>query len=229
MAKKILSLGGSLVSPDGIDLTFLKNFRTCILSWLNVDSERQIILIVGGGSLARRYQESYRSLNSTLEQKTQDWLGISATHLNARLIASIFEGYTSVEYFRDYESSPIGESRVLVAGGWHPGFSTDFCAVTLAEKLNVKTIINLSNITKVYTADPATHPQATPIDEISWGEFQKIVGHTWTPGGNFPFDPIASERSRLLNLSVTVANGKDMENLKKILNNEPFIGTLIKN
>lgn len=229
MPKKIISLGGSLVCPQGIDINFLKEFRSLLLDWLTQKEDRQVFLIVGGGGLARTYQNAYKNLSSQEEGDTLDWIGIKATHLNAQLVGAIFQEKTSVEIITNYENPINSSAKILVAGGWKPGFSTDFCAVTIAEKMQAKDIINLSNIKQVYTADPSKDPEATPLEKITWEDFQKIVGNVWTPGANFPFDPIASEKSKNLNLNVIVAQGKDLNNLKKILNKESFLGTTISN
>jgi uridylate kinase len=99
--------------------------------------------------------------------------------------------------------------------------------VILAERFSGDTIINLSNIEKVYTADPKKDPNAKPLDHVSWKNFRKIVGVDWNPGSNFPFDPIATKRAATLGLRVIAAGGKDLENLKKILRDEPFEGSQI--
>jgi uridylate kinase len=117
--------------------------------------------------------------------------------------------------------------RVLVAAGWKPGWSTDYDAVLLAERFKADTLINLSNIEKVYTADPRTDPSAKPIDTISWADFRALVGDEWVPGKNVPFDPVASRHGAKLGLQVICAAGRDLPNLRLILENKPFIGTLI--
>ena len=70
---------------------------------------------------------------------------------------------------------------------------------------------------------------ATKIEFIDWAGFQKIVGTKWSPGLNAPFDPIASQKCNQLNLSVSILNGKKIDNLKNYLNNKKFIGTIISN
>ena len=51
----------------------------------------------------------------------------------------------------------------MVAAGWHPGWSTDFVATILAERLQAKTILNLSNIDYVYDKDPNKYKDAKKI------------------------------------------------------------------
>ena len=89
-------------------------------------------------------------------------------------------------------------------------------------------MINLSNIEKVYSDDPKKNPQAVPLDRISWTDFRKMVGNTWEPGKNTPFDPVASQKAEELGLTVICASGKNIDNIKNILRGKEFIGTVIK-
>jgi uridylate kinase len=116
---------------------------------------------------------------------------------------------------------------VLVAAGWKPGFSSDNDAVLLAKRFNAKTVINLSNIEKVYTGDPRIDPHAKPLDRISWDDFRAMVGDKWVPGTNVPFDPIASRHAHEAGIKVICAAGRNLENLGKIIRGGDFIGTTI--
>ena len=89
-------------------------------------------------------------------------------------------------------------------------------------------MINLSNIEKVYTADPKKDPSAKALDKISWKDFRAMVGDKWIPGKNVPFDPVASRHGEKIGLKVICAAGRDLENLKKILHGEDFTGTTIE-
>jgi len=54
-----------------------------------------------------------------------------------------------------------------------------------------------------------------------------MVGDKWVPGANVPFDPIASRHAQELGLKVICAEGKNLENLRKIIRGEEFTGTTI--
>jgi uridylate kinase len=114
-----------------------------------------------------------------------------------------------------------------VAAGWKPGFSSDYDAVLLAEKFGAKTVINLSNIEKVYTDDPRRDPDAKPLDTISWADFRSLIGDEWMPGKNVPFDPVASRHAEKTGLTVICAAGRNLPNLKRLLSGENFTGTTI--
>jgi len=224
----VISLGGSIVAPDGVDEAFLKDFTTLIGEFIERDEKRRFIFVVGGGSPARVWQKAYRAVCKTPVDEQADWIGIMATRLNAQLVRSIMGEWCTQEVVTDPTQVEPLMGRVLVASGWKPGFSSDYDAVLLAERFQANAVINLSNIEKVYTDDPRKNPAAKPIDSISWADFCSMVGDEWVPGKNVPFDPVASRHAARIGLKVICAAGKNLPNLKKILLEENFIGTTIQ-
>ena len=224
---QVLDLGGSIVAPEVIDTDFLKRMRDFLVSWLEEDRERRIILIIGGGAPARKYQQAYRGTDEEPSAEELDWIGIMATRLNAQLVKAVMGDWCRDPVVTDPTAVKTMSGRVLVAAGWKPGWSTDYDAVLLAETFGAGTILNLSNIKKVYTADPRLDPEARPLDALSWEEYQRMCGDTWTPGKNTPFDPVATKKARELRLKVIAADGKDLENLGRIFKEEEFVGTVI--
>ena len=223
----VLSVGGSIIAPDKVDYEFLSAFKSAIKSYLDENKDRKLIFVTGGGAPARIYQEAYRNVCSDADSSLQDWLGIKATHLNGTLLRAIFSEYTEDELVTDPTKDIPFSRRILVAAGWKPGFSTDTDAVYLAEKFGGKLVVNLSNIAKVYTDDPRKNPDAKPIDNISWKDFRAMVGDEWVPGKNTPFDPIASKIAEKDGMKVICADGRNIDNLMKILRGEDFFGTVI--
>ncbi|MCL2232148.1 MAG: UMP kinase [Treponema sp.] len=223
----VMSLGGSIVAPDGVDEGFLKDFTALIGELLGRDDKRRFIIVVGGGGPARAWQQAYRAVCPHPVDDHADWIGIMATRLNAELVRAVMgEWCTQSVVYDPTQVEPL-MGRVLVAAGWKPGFSSDYDAVLLAERFQADAVINLSNIEKVYTDDPRKTPEAKPIDSISWTDFCAMVGDEWVPGKNVPFDPIASKHAAKIGLKVICAAGKNLANLKNILTGGPFIGTTI--
>lgn len=225
----IISLGGSLIVPDsgGIDTQFLSKFNSFLRMQL-ATTKRQFFLVVGGGSTARHYSDAGRKVIGELTRDDLDWLGIHATRLNAHLIRTIFRDIAHIHIIEHYEIIRKASESVVVASGWKPGWSTDYCAVLLAQDYDVPTIINLSNVTQVYDKDPQKYPDAKPYSHLTWDEFKKLVGDEWTPGMNAPFDPIAAKKAEELGTKVVVMNGHDLENLGRYLSKEQYIGTIIE-
>lgn len=229
---KILSVGGSIIAPDRPDSEFLSAFVSMCIEWLDSDNSNRLILVAGGGAPARFYQNAYREVSekTKLENKNDaaDWIGIMATRINAQLLKACFGDYCKNDVvYNPTEEGLSFDGKVLVASGWKPGFSTDTDAVYLGEKFGAQTIVNLSNIEKVYTDDPRKNPDAKPLDTISWDDFRKMVGDEWVPGKNCPFDPIASKKAAALGMKVICAGGKNIPNINAILNDQDYIGTTI--
>lgn len=228
MKLTVLSVGGSIISPDKVDYIFLSAFRDMILSHLASHEDEKLIFVAGGGAPARVYQDALRRIRPDAEAEMQDWLGIKATHLNAMLLKAVFGALCPSDVVTDPTDPELEfNGRILVAGGWKPGFSTDTDAVYLAKRFGGKTVINLSNIKKVYTDDPRKNPDAAPIDSISWHDFRKMVGDEWNPGLNAPFDPIASRIADESGMTVIAADGRNIENTRAILEGKPYEGTTI--
>jgi uridylate kinase len=222
----IISLGGSLVVPNnGIDTEYLSAFNLFIRE--KIKSGFKFFIVVGGGTLARKYIDAGKKVIGSLTDWDLDWLGIHSTHLNAHLIRTIFRDIAHPRIIENYEKKVYHlKEKLVVAAGWKPGCSTDFDAVTLAKDYGAEIVINMSNIETVFESDPKINPTAKPIHNIKWNEFKKLVGSSWQPGKSMPFDPIATRLAAELNLRVYVV-GKDLINLDKILNGRDFLGTII--
>lgn len=226
----IISVGGSLIVPNGgIATQFLMKLNDFIRNQLAQNPKRQFFLVAGGGSTARHYIEAGREVvGHELSNDDLDWLGIHSTRLNAHLIRTIFRDIAHPHIIKHYDIIKKATEPVVVASGWKPGRSTDFCAILLCEDYDVRSVVNLSNIPQVFDADPKEFPDAKPIDKISWTDFRKITGDEWKPGMNAPFDPIAAKKAHELGVKVAIMSGSDLDNLKNYFEDKDFVGTVIE-
>ncbi|GCE46632.1 uridylate kinase [Thermosporothrix hazakensis] len=224
----VIKLGGSLIVPDGgINVPFLKEFNAFIRRQVT-ERGRRFFLFVGGGRLARHYRDAGAEITGhELASDDLDWLGVHATRLNAHLFRTIFRDIAHPAIIKDYSYIHKPEKPVVIAAGWRPGWSTDYVAAVLAQDYHIKTIVKMSNTDFIYDKDPRTESDAKPIERISWADYRAIVGDTWEPGANAPFDPIASKLASELSLRVIYLNGLQLANVEKALDNEPFTGTVI--
>ena len=218
----IISLGGSLVAPEEINVGFLKNFRHSLQKYLG---QKRFFILVGGGKIARNYQKALLEFGA--KSSDRDWIGINITRLNAEVIKQAFKKFSFSEIITDPTKKITTKKDIVVVGGWKPGWSTDYCSVMLAKNLGIKTIINLTNIDYVHDKNPNQFPDAKPLKKIHWKDFRKIVGNKWQPGMSLPFDPRAAKLAQELKIKVVIINGKNLERLEDFLNNKPFIGTTI--
>ncbi len=228
--KIIISVGGSLIVPSGgIDTEFLSKFNDFIRTELANDPNRQFFLVVGGGSAARLYRDAGRDvIGHDLTPEDLDWLGVHATRLNAQLVKTIFKDIAHKYLIKNFEIIRKVTEPVVIAAGWKPGWSTDYCATLVCEDYDVPLIINLSNTDKVYDKDPNKFTDAKAIDTLSWKAFRKLVGDKWVPGMHAPFDPVAAKRCDELGIKVVVMSGSDLSNVSSYLSGEKFVGTVIE-
>jgi len=225
----VLSLGGSLIVPNGgIDVDFLTQFHDFIRDQVS-SKKRRFFITVGGGAITRDYQAAARAVRQQdLSDIDADWLGVHATRLNAQLIRAIFHDLADPRVIKHYEIILKIQSPVAIAAGWKPGWSTDYCAVTVCQDYGLTQVINMTNVDQVYDKDPNKFPDAKPLGAISWAAYRKLVGDAWKPGMNAPFDPIASKLAQEVGVTVKILNGKNLKNLELALEGKPFVGTLIQ-
>lgn len=228
--KIIISVGGSLIVPGGeIDTKFLSRLNNFVRKELARNPNRQFFLVIGGGMTARKYRDAgHTVLKHTLTNEDLDWIGLHATRLNAQLIRTIFRDLAFQYIIKNYSIIRKTNHPVVIAAGWKPGWSTDYCATLLCEDYNIPTILNLSNIPQVYTKDPNKYKDAKPIDRMNWEEFRKMVGEEWKPGMHAPFDPVAARKSDELKLKVVIMSGDDFKNIENYFHNKKFLGTVIE-
>ena len=63
MKTTIISLGGSIIIPNGIDIPFLKKLKKLVLN--HIKKGNRMVLVCGGGSICRKYQQAADKLTKT--------------------------------------------------------------------------------------------------------------------------------------------------------------------
>jgi uridylate kinase len=220
----IISLGGSLIVPDEVDIAFLRDFKKLVLS--QTELGKKFVIICGGGKIARKYQAAAKELVDPKEVDL-DWIGIASLKLNAELLRVIFGDVAHSEVVSNLSEPFNFDNKVVIGSAHSPGWSSDWDAVAGAKTVGAKKMINLSNTDYVYDADPRTNPNAKKLEKISWADYRKIIPSDWTSGLNTPFDPIASKLAEENGIEVVIMNGKPITNLENYLKGEKFAGTVI--
>lgn len=221
----VMSLGGSLIVPDEIDVEFLKLFVETIKDY--IPKGINFLIITGGGKICRKYNTSLKEIVNPSNEDL-DWMGIATTRLNAELVRICFGDLAYEKVILNPDLIPQTDKPIIVGGGWKPGNSSDMAAIYSAKSIGATKIINLSNIDYVYDKDPKNNSDAKAIDRMSWSDFKSLFPEDWNPGVNAPFDQIAAREAEKLGYEVIVLNGKNIKNLRNYLDNKEFIGTVIK-
>jgi len=219
----VISLGGSVLINDDIDISYFKNF-TSLLKKLS--SQNKIYIIVGGGKTARTYIKLGRKLD--FDEKTLDQFGIDITRVNAKILTN-FIGISNDKIPNSTDEAKNIDKKIVIMGGTTPGHSTDMVGAELAEKVNASKFIIATNVDGVYDKDPNKYSDAKQLKEISIERLINKYGTEWNSAGkNIVIDGPALKIIKRGKIPTYVLNGKKLEELEKAIYNKPFNGTKIK-
>ncbi len=220
----VISLGGSLIVPGGVNTSFIVEFVEIIKK--RAHSGVRFFIVAGGGKTARLYGEAVLALGDHMTHNDADWIGIHTTRLNAEFLRIAFADLAYSMICIDPENPPLSKQPVVIGAGWRPGASTDRVAVTLAEHVGASRVINMSNIAYVYSEDPKENANAKKFESLTWSHYRSLIPKEWIPGLSSPFDPIASEQAEKIGLRVDVIDDS-LSNIENCLDDVAFEGTII--
>lgn len=188
---------------------------------------RRMIIVTGGGSLARHYIGIARKAGAN--ESLLDTIGIAVSRLNALLLASILSNIAYLvipsnleETFRAWTTG-----RLVIVGGFQPGQSTATVALLTAEYLGLKYVIDCANIDAVYTSDPRVDPNARRIDRISTTELMEMLKSRTIAGTYDLLDPWALSIARRGGITIYVINCSSPNNLVNFVRQGLGVGTII--
>ncbi len=223
---KVISLGGSLIAPERIDVKFLKSFRDTIKK---NSKKYKFIIVCGGGTTARKYISALEELG--VNEKSQGFAGISATRMNARFMSYIFGIDPERGIPRRMKDIKIylKKQDVVFCGALDYGTdqTSDTTSVEVAEHFRAD-FINLTDVQGLYDKNPKKFKSARLIREISWRNlFRMANSMKFHPGQHFVIDQRASKMILEKKIPSYII-GKDMKQLDNLLNGKSFKGTIIK-
>jgi uridylate kinase len=222
----VLSLGGSLIIPDDVNIEFLKGFKKVILKSTN---KYKFIIVCGGGNIARKYISALREAG--INEKLQGLSGISATRMNARFMNYLFninpeKGIPhTIKILKRY----VRKQDVIFCGAleYKANQTSDSTATEIAKKFGA-IFVNLSNVDGLYNRDPRKSKDAKLIPKISWNDFFKMAHkEKFKPGQHFILDQTASSII-MKNRIKTYLIGKNLKEFENFLRNKKFKGTIIE-
>ena len=153
-------------------------------------------------------------------------LGRDITLVNAKLVAAYFgEHAVYIHGAPEYIADRFSENKIILTGGYRPGWNTDVNAAYLAEHIRAKLFINLTDVDHIYTKDPRKYDDAKPLQSLTWQQFKEILGRDFKPGANMPFHPLAADVCERIGIKMAFLKG--IENLDKVLKDEQFRGTIV--
>lgn len=142
----------------------------------------QVGIVIGGGNIFRGLAAS----RVGMDRVNGDYMGMLATLINAmalqdsleqigvptRVMTAINVQEVAEPYIRRRAIRHLEKGRVIIlaAGTGNPFFTTDTAASLRAVEIGAEVIMKATKVDGVYTADPATNPDAQLLKRITFKE-----------------------------------------------------------
>lgn len=226
MKKRIvISLGGSQIIPDGVNYSYLKEFKKVITKNMK---NYEFVIVCGGGSLARKYIGAIEKNRGSVYY--QSLAGISATRSNARFLSYFFgfDPHWGIPHNMRVLKKYLRKRGIVICGGleYKPDQTSDSTSAQVASKLGAE-FVNITDVNGLYTKNPKEFKDAKFISKISWTDFHKRANEMkFKPGQHFVLDQNASKI--IMDKKIKTYIMKGSRELDNLLNNRKFKGTVIE-
>lgn len=197
MKKRIvIKLSGRVFAMDNVKL--LKDWAEFLVK---ISKVCQPIIIAGGGNIARHYITHARS--SGADESTLDELGIEISRLNAKLLIYALKNkaYSHPPTTLQEVRHAVDDGLIVVAGGLHPGQSTNGTAALIAEKVKAEQFLNATDVDGVYDMDPNKFKKAKKFKRIELKNLKNMLVHEDSVAGGYDLMDIVAlkiiERSKI--------------------------------
>jgi uridylate kinase len=167
----VIKLSGSIFSQD----TNYAKIRKYAEMLSDISNRVQPIVIAGGGKVARHYINLARNLGS--DEANLDIIGIEVSRLNAKLLITALGdlAYSQVPKNLEEVAIAVDSSKIVIAGGLHPGQSTNATSALIAETSKASSFVNATDVDGIYDSDPNTNTKARLFKEITVNECMEIL------------------------------------------------------
>ncbi|MGQ0772524.1 MAG: UMP kinase [Nitrososphaerota archaeon] len=223
MKKRIvIKLSGRIFGMEN-NTKLLKDYATFLVKTSKIC---QPIIIAGGGKIARHYISHARS--SGADESTLDELGIEVSRLNARLLIYALKGkaYPHPPTTLTEVRHAVDSGLIVVAGGLHPGQSTNGTAALIAEKVHAAEFLNATDVDGIYDSDPNKNPKAKKFKRIELRNLRNMLVHEDSVAGGYDLMDIVAlkviERSKIKTCVIKA----DIDTIEKAIKGQP-VGTEI--
>jgi uridylate kinase len=168
---------------------------------VDISNTVQPVLVTGGGEIARHYISTARCLGS--DEANLDIIGIEVSRLNAKLlvIAVGDMAYPQVPENLDQVTIAAESGKIVIAGGLHPGQSTNATAVLIAERIKASRFLNATDVDGIYDSDPNINRDAKLFKKLTIQECMEILRTESSMAGTYKLIDIVAlkviERSKI--------------------------------
>ena len=197
MKKKIvIKLSGKVFGMDNAKI--IQNYADFLIK---ISKICQPVVVAGGGVVARHYISHARNFNA--DESTLDELGIEISRLNAKLLIYALKNkaYSHPPTNLQQVKHAVDDGLIVVAGGLHPGQSTNGTAALIAEKIQAEQFLNATDVDGVYDMDPNKFKKAKKFKSIELKNLKNILVHEDSVAGGYDLMDIVAlkiiERSKI--------------------------------
>ena len=197
MKKRIvIKLSGKVFGIE--DTKMLKDYATF---FVKISKVCQPIIVAGGGNIARHYISNARS--SGADESTLDELGIEVSRLNAKLLIYALKNkaYPHPPITLPEVRRAVDSGLIVVAGGLHPGQSTNGTTALIAEKTKAFEFLNATDVDGIYDSDPNKNKKAKKFRRIELKKLRNLLVKEDSVAGSYDLMDIVAlkiiERSKI--------------------------------
>lgn len=177
-------------------------------------SGHQLIVVVGGGSVARDFIRLANEVG--LKPEEQDEIAISISRVLAQLLAmkgGVLKG-TQVPTSLDELVRVFDEEGIAFMGGLKPGMTTDTVAAMAASMIKANLIVKATDQDGLFTKDPRKYSDAQKIDELGFGDLSEMLAeNSHKVGIHQILDPEAVRLLQKERIVTVIVNGFKPENI----------------
>ena len=161
----------------------------------------QPVVVAGGGKIARHYISIARGFG--LDEASLDIIAIQVSRLNAKMLIAALgaKAHPAVPEDLEQVTDAAASGKIIVAGGLHPGQSTNATSALIAEKVGASRFFNATDVNGIYDSDPRTNKKAKLFKEITTKQCREILGGESSMAGGYDLMDIVAlkviERSKI--------------------------------
>jgi uridylate kinase len=223
--RMVLRIGGSVVASP-INAELIGKYADAVRKLKRENHE--LIVVVGGGSLAREFIAAAKSLG--LDMQAQDEVAISVSRLFAQLFLKALGrvACNKVAFTLDEAEECLNKGRIVVMGGLKPGITTDAVAALVAERMNSTLLIKGTDQNGIYDKDPRKYPNAVKLNRLTFDDLQHVFSESQHKAGMHQIvDPEAVKVLKRNCIKLIVVDGFDPQNILDAINGAD-IGTVVE-
>ena len=223
--KVVIRVGGSVVAspPNPVIIG-----RYCDLFRILREKGHELVVVVGGGSLARDFIDIAQKMG--LKETEQDEIAISVSRLYAQLFSMGVgkSGSLNVSESITEAARLVEKGRIVIMGGLKPGMTTDAVAAMVAKKIGARLLVKATDQDGIYTKDPRKYPKAEKIDRLSFDDLSRSLEENRHRAGIHQIlDPKAVQILQKERIRTIVVDGFSPENIASAVEGKK-IGTIIE-